>query len=61
MNTEKTRQYYRKLTGADVCQCASCRHYVKTVRSSCPDLAAYLDALGIDIEKPFEAIPIGPA
>ena len=61
MNTEKTRQYYRKLTGADVCQCASCRHYVKTVRSSCPDLATYLDALGIDIEKPFEAIPIGPA
>ena len=61
MNLEKTRQYYLELTEEELCQCAACRHYRKMVRASCPDLAAYLDALGVDIEKPFEAIPIGPA
>ena len=61
MNLEKTRQYYHHLTDKDVCDCAYCRNYVKEIRSSYPELAAFLDQLGADIEKPFEAIPIGPA
>ena len=61
MDIERTRQYYDQLTDADICDCAYCQNYVKEIRSSYPDLADYLDKLGADIEKPFEAIPVGPA
>ena len=61
MNVERTKQYYDQLTDADICNCIYCRNYVKEIRSACPELTVYLGTLGIDIEKPFEAIPIGPA
>ena len=61
MNVEKTRQYYDQLTEEDICNCAYCRNYVKEIKAAYPELAAYLNQLGVDIEKPFEAIPIGPA
>ena len=61
MNIEKTRQYYEQLTDEDICDCAYCRNYVKEVRAAYPELAAFLNKLGINIEKPFEAIPVGPA
>ena len=60
MNIEKTRQYYARLTEEDICSCAYCRNYIRKIRSSYTDLAAYLDKMGADIEKPFEAIPVGP-
>ncbi len=61
MNIEKTRQYYAQLTEEDICDCAYCQNYVNEVRAAYPELAAFLNSLGINIEKPFEAIPIGPA
>ena len=60
MDIRKTRAYYDQLTKEDICDCAYCRNYVKEVRHSYKELADYLDELGADIEKPFEAIPIGP-
>ena len=60
MNIEKTRQYYAQLREEDLCDCAYCRNYMKEIRSSYQDLAAYLDTLGIDIAKPFETVPVGP-
>jgi len=60
MNIKKTKQYYHQLTNEDICDCAYCRNYVKEIRSSYTDLADYLGDLGIDIEKPFEAVPVGP-
>lgn len=60
MNIKKTRQYYRLLTNADICDCAYCRNYVREIKSAYPKLAAYLDRFGADIEKPLEVIPIGP-
>ncbi|MCR5793873.1 MAG: hypothetical protein K6G61_00825 [Solobacterium sp.] len=61
MDIERTRRYYERLTDEDICSCAYCRNYVRNARSFCTALAAYLDELGADIEKPFEAIPVGPA
>jgi len=61
MNIEKTRRYYAQLTEEDICGCAYCRHYVKEIRAAYPELAGFLNASGIDIEKPFETIPICPA
>ena len=58
MNIEKTRKYYHHLTEADVCDCAYCQNYVREIRKGYPDLAAYLDQIEADIEKPFEAIPV---
>ncbi len=61
MNVEETKRYYDRLTAADLCDCAYCRNYVREIRAAYPDLAAFLDRLGADIEKPFEAIPAGAA
>ena len=61
MDIEKTRKYYDGLTDADICDCAYCRNYVKEIKAAYPELAAYLAQLGVDIEKPFETIPIEPA
>lgn len=60
MNAEKTRQYYASLTEADICDCAYCQNYIREIRAAYPELAAYLDQLGVDIEKPFETIPVAP-
>ena len=58
MNIIKTSEYYRQLTDDDICDCAFCQNYVKEIRSAYAELAAYLDGLGVDIEKPFEAMPV---
>ena len=60
MNVEQTRQYYAQLTDADLCNCAYCRNYIKEIKAAYPDLTVFLDQHGIDIEKPFEAMPIDP-
>ena len=60
MNVEGTRQYYARLTDADICSCAYCRNYIKEIKAAYPDLTFFLDQYGIDIEKPFEAMPIDP-
>ena len=58
MTIEKTRDFYK--TYDDLCDCAYCRNYIREVKKSYPDLVAYLDKIGIDIEKPFETIPGEP-
>ena len=60
MNVEQTRQYYARLTDADLCNCAYCRNYIKEIKAAYPDITVFLDQHGIDIEKPFEAMPIDP-
>ena len=58
MNIERTREYYRHLTNDDLCQCDYCKNYVKEIKAAYPEVAKYLDSIGIDIEKPFETMPI---
>ncbi len=58
MNIRKTKEYYTGLTDRDLCQCAFCRTYAKEIRTSLPHIAEYLDSIGVDIEKPFEVIPV---
>ena len=60
MDIEKTRAFYAGLGQEDICQCAYCRNYVNLIRVSYPGIAAYLQTLGIDSEKPFETIPLEP-
>ena len=60
MDVEKTRAYYRDLASEEICDCAYCRHYVRSIRSACPALCKYLEQLGIDAGKPLETMPLDP-
>ncbi len=60
MNVEKNQKYYEHLVSTDLCQCAYCKNYVKEIKKSYPLVSKYLENMGIDIEKPFEAIPLEP-
>lgn len=58
MDINRTKAYYAGLTGDDLCRCEYCRTYVREIRSALPRLAEYLERLGVDIEKPFEVLPL---
>ena len=57
---EKTRAYYCALGPENICDCAYCRNYCARVKAAYPEVARYLDSLGVDIEKPFETSPLEP-
>lgn len=57
---EKTRAYYRDLGPENICSCAYCRNYCARVKAAYPEVDRYLDSLGVDIEKPFETMPLEP-
>ena len=57
-DTEKTRAYYRNLSLESICNCDYCRNYCARVKEGYPEVAWYLDSLGVDIEKPFETMPL---
>ena len=60
MEIRKTERYYAELDDDSLCTCDACRNYYKEIRAACPELAGYLSTMGIDIEKPFEAMPLDP-
>ena len=60
MDVQRTIDYYAGLTADDMCQCATCRNYMQRIKKAYPLVAEYLQTMGIDIEKPFEAMPLPP-
>lgn len=56
----RTREFYRTVPAEDLCSCSYCKNYYRQIRSAYPELAAYLAALGADIEKPLETSPLEP-
>ncbi len=60
MDVRKTRDFYNTLPPDHVCQCGYCQNYIKEIKRSYPLVADYLQSIGVDIEKPFEAIPLEP-
>ena len=60
VNISATKDYYNSITDSSLCDCGYCRSYRLQVKSAFPKVAAYLDSLGIDIEKPFETSPLEP-
>lgn len=60
LSIKETKQYYESLTAEDLCNCAYCRNYIREIRNAYPKVTEYLLALGVDIEKPFETIPLEP-
>lgn len=57
---EKTKKYYAQLNQKDICQCDYCQNYVHQIKASYPGVAEYLTTLGVDVEKPFETMPLEP-
>ena len=60
INIEKAREYYSHLTNDDLCQCDYCKNYSKEIRAAYPAVAEYLEKFGVEIEKPFETMPLDP-
>ena len=60
MNIDSTREYYARLPLSELCQCDYCRNYMKEIRNGYPEADRYLQKIGIDIAKPFEAMPLEP-
>lgn len=60
MDVQRTVDYYADLTAGDLCQCATCRNYMLRIKAAYPEVAQYLQTMGVDIEKPFEAMPLPP-
>ncbi|WP_051226969.1 hypothetical protein [Butyrivibrio sp. MC2013] len=55
MDIEKTKEYYINYQREDTCQCDYCQNLIDEIRETYPELALYLDSIGVDIERPFEA------
>ena len=58
MDIEKTEDYYKNLMAKEICQCAYCQNYVREIKKEYRDLGEYLEGMGVDIEKPFETMPL---
>ena len=60
VDVSATRDYYNSITDSELCGCGYCRNYRLQIKSALPEVTAYLDSFGIDIEKPFETSPLEP-
>ena len=45
---EKTRAYYRNFSSENICDCDYCQNYCARVKAAYPEVARYLDSLGVD-------------
>lgn len=60
MEIIKSENYYRTLDNDSLCSCDYCRNYRKEIKAAYPELSDHLAAMGVDIEKPFETMPLEP-
>ena len=62
VDVEATRNWY-DLYGepAGGCDCAYCRNYAAAVGILPPEVAAFLEPLGLDLHRPGDATEYGPA
>ena len=55
-----SENYYREINKDSLCSCDYCRNYYKEVKAAYPELSDHLAGMGVDIEKPFETMPLEP-
>ena len=60
MNVQQTKAYYDTFNDTELCTCVYCRNYYREVRNAYPSLAEYLQRIGVNIEKPLEAMFLDP-
>ena len=47
VDVSATRDYYNSITDSALCNCGYYRNYRLQIKSALPEVAAYLDSLGI--------------
>ena len=57
-NFIKSKKYYHEFNAKELCHYSYCLNYYQGIKKSFPKLAQYVDTLGIDIQKPFETMPL---
>lgn len=60
MDINRTKVYYEQINNQDLCQCIYCKNYVNKIKETYPKVTEYLLSIGVDIEKPFETMPLEP-
>ena len=60
MNIERTKKYYEEDANAEACDCEYCKNYREKIKEAYPQLAEHLQSYGVDIEMPFETMPLDP-
>ena len=60
MDIERTKEFYNQIKADDLCNCVYCQNYIREIKSTYPKVSEYLSRLGVDIEKPFETMPLEP-
>lgn len=60
LDIRRTKLYYEQISNSDLCDCAYCQNYVREIKATYPEITEYLFSLGVDIEKPFEIMPLEP-
>ena len=48
---EKTRAYYHNFSSENICDCDYCQNYCARVKAAYPEVARYLDSLGVDSKE----------
>lgn len=48
---EKTRAYYRNFSSENICDCDYCQNYCARAKAAYPEVARYLDSLGVDSKE----------
>jgi hypothetical protein len=56
MDIEKTKAYYAEIKREDICACDYCQNLIDEIKQAYPNVAQYLLSLGVNIERPFEAL-----
>ena len=60
MDYLKTKNYYKTFANDSLCNCDYCKNYYREIKGAYPVMSEYLAEMGIDIEKPFEAMSLDP-
>lgn len=55
---KETEDFYETIEDETLCRCAYCENYRREVVAAYPLLTTYLRQLGVEIEKPFETMPL---
>ena len=60
MNIYKTKEFYKGFCADDTCQCTYCQNYIKQIKLAYPEVADYLQTIGVNIERPYEIFSLEP-
>lgn len=60
VNRRKTTEYYKNISGSELCSCAYCRLYRRRAKQAFPALSRWLESYGAEIDKPFEVMWLDP-